>query len=91
MDKQGMYDYVFSKRTKSYWSKKHNLMAEFIANINWDVCHKPLNKLPFGKRGWLLKHATGFCGIGKMEKLQGNQYHDDCPRCGQVEDAPHMV
>jgi hypothetical protein len=26
-----------------------------------------------------------------MEKLRGNQDHDECPRCGLMEDAPHVV
>ena len=26
-----------------------------------------------------------------MEQLRGNQNHADCPRCGQFEDAPHVV
>ena len=62
-----------------------------ITNMNWDACKSSLLKLPFGKRRWLLKHATGFCGVGKMEKVRGNKYHDECPRCGMPEDAPHIV
>jgi predicted nucleic-acid-binding Zn-ribbon protein len=87
-----LYNYVFSQRFIEYWSKKkHNIKAELITNINWDACQSSLNKLPFGKRRWLLKHATRFCGIGKMEKIKGNQEHEDCPRCGQVEDTIHVV
>lgn len=26
-----------------------------------------------------------------MEKLRGNKDHDECPRCGKIEDAPHVV
>jgi hypothetical protein len=95
IDKQAMYDYTFSQQTKDYWSRKHHLTHEMthemITNINWEACKTSLNKLPFGKRCWLLKHATGFCGVGKMEKLRGNKDHDACPRCGMTEDAPHVV
>jgi hypothetical protein len=91
MDKQALYHYCFSKRTKAYWSKKHHLTAELITNINWDACQQALNKLPFGKRRWLLKHATGFCGVGKMEEMRGNQDHAECPSCGQFEDAIHVA
>jgi hypothetical protein len=62
-----------------------------ITNINWEACQKSLNQLPFGKRRWLIKHATGFCEVGRMEQIRGNQDHDHCPRCGQPEDAPHVV
>jgi hypothetical protein len=91
VDKHALYEYVFSNKTKAYWSRKHHITAEMITKINWDACQKSLNKLPFGKRRWLLKHATGFCGVGKMEKIRGNQDHDECPRCGQFEDTPHVV
>ena len=88
-----MYDYVFSKRTKDYWSTKHHLSTNMITNINWDACKSSSFKLPFGKRWWLLKHATGFCGaVGKMEKIRGNQEdHNTCPCCRMSEDAPHLV
>ena len=69
VDKQALHDCVFSQSTKAHWSRKHCLGTEMIASVNWDACQKLLNKLPFGKRRWLLKHATGFCGVGKMEKL----------------------
>jgi hypothetical protein len=39
----------------------------------------------------LLKHATGFCGVGKTELLRGHKDHHDCPRCGQAEDVPYVV
>jgi hypothetical protein len=50
-----------------------------------------MRKLPFGKRRWLLKHMTGFCGVGKMEFRRGNQNHDECPRCGTSEDTVHVL
>jgi hypothetical protein len=92
INKQAMHDdHVFSQQTKVRWSKKHHLSNEMITNINWEACKTSLNKLPFGKRRWLLKHATGFCCVGKMERLQGNKDHDACPRCGMSEDAPHVA
>jgi hypothetical protein len=50
-----------------------------------------MSKLPFGRRRWLLKHATGFCGVGKMELVRGNQDHAECPRCGAFEDTTHVL
>jgi hypothetical protein len=91
LDQHTLYEYRFSSRTKDYWKHKHNLTDELITNINWEACRKSINRLPFGKRRWLAKHTTGFCGVGKMEKLRGNQDHDECPRCGLMEDAPHVV
>jgi hypothetical protein len=36
LDQQAIYNYVFSKRTKAYWSRKHHLSTtNMITNINW--------------------------------------------------------
>ena len=50
-----------------------------------------MRRLPFGKKRWLLKHATGFCGVGRREFLRGNQSHDECTRCGTSESAKHVL
>jgi len=59
IDKHALYDHVFSRRTKAYWSQKNNLMPELITTINWDAYQHALKQLPFGKRRWLLKHTYG--------------------------------
>jgi hypothetical protein len=46
---------------------------------------------PFGKKRWLIKHATGWCGVGQRELMQGDQDHDECPRCGEPETAQRVV
>jgi hypothetical protein len=70
IDKQAMHDHTFSQRTKDHWSRKHHLTHEMITNINWEACKTSLNKLPFGERRWLLKHTTGFCGVGKWKSYE---------------------
>jgi hypothetical protein len=91
LDKQKLYAYTFAARTTAYWHRKHSLPPELITSIHWDACASAMSKLPFGKKRWLLKHATGFCGVGKMELRRGNQDHDECPRCRQSEDVVHVL
>ena len=50
-----------------------------------------MGQLPFGRKRWRIKHATGFCGAGRREFLRGNQSHDECPRCGLSESSQHVV
>ena len=83
--------YTFSDRTAKYWYRKHSLTPELITSINWDACEAAMGRLPFGRKRWLIKHATGFCGVGRREFLRGNQDHDDCPRCGASESSRHVV
>lgn len=78
-------------RTKAYWQKKHAIIPKLITRINWDACEVAHSKLPFGKKQWLLKHATGFCAVGKMERQCAHQAHDECPHCQQLgEDVEHV-
>jgi hypothetical protein len=91
IDKKRLYAYTFSARTQTYWHRKHSLTPDLITSINWDACAEAMGRLPFGRRRWLLKHATGFCGVGHRELLRGNQSHDECPRCGLSESARHVV
>jgi hypothetical protein len=91
LDKHKLYAYTFSARTTAYWHHKHSLPPELITSIHWDACETAMSKLPFGKDRWLLKHATGFCGVGKMAFRRGHQDHDECPRCNQPEDARHVL
>ena len=91
VDKQKIYAYTFGPRTQQYWHRKHSLTPDLIQSINWEACSMAMSRLPFGKKRWLLKHATGWCGVGRREQLRGNQDYDDCPRCGEPETARHVV
>jgi hypothetical protein len=91
IDKQKLYAYTFADRTCKYWHHKHSLTPNLITSINWEACAEAMGRLPFGKKRWLLKHATGFCGVGRREFLRGNQDHDECLRCGISGSSRHVV
>jgi hypothetical protein len=92
IDKDRVYAYTFAPLTEAYWQKKHSLTPILIKSINWEACEEAMGRLPFGRKRWLLKHATGFCGVGRRELTRRNQDHSDCPRCGDInETARHVV
>ena len=91
VDKKKLYAFTFEERTRACWHRKSSLTPELITSTNWEACSAAMGRLPFGKKGWLVKHATGWCGVGRRELLRGNQDHADCPRCGQTETARHVV
>ena len=39
---------------------------------------------------WIVKHAAGMCGVGKMMAIWKEWPTPDCPRCGEFEDALHV-
>jgi hypothetical protein len=84
-DKKRIYAFAFEERTQKYWHQKSSLTPELITSINWEACAEAMGRLPFGKKRWLLKHATGWRGVGRRALLRKNQNHDECPRCGKSE------
>ena len=42
---------------------------------------------------WVAKHASGFCGVGRMMKIWGFWQEDTCPCCllGKVETVGHLL
>jgi hypothetical protein len=91
VDEQKPHAFAFSDRTAKHWHRKHSLAPELITSINWDACEAAKGRLPFGCKRWLIKLATGFCGVGRREFLRGDQDHDDCPCCGASESSRHVV
>jgi hypothetical protein len=71
-EKARVYEYTYVPLTKAYWQKKHNLTERLITSINWEECGDAMGRLPFGKKTWLIKHATGFYGVRRRAFLQGN-------------------
>jgi hypothetical protein len=69
----------------AYWKAKHDGLSDdnYYHHINWESLCLARKRIPLGQQRWLLKHATGHCGVGKMMTLQGHQDHSRCPRCGE--------
>jgi hypothetical protein len=91
VDKKMLYAFIFSERTQTYWYQKHSLTPALITSINWDACEETMGRLQFGRKQWLIKYATSFCGIVRRELLRGNQDHDECPRCGTAESSRRVI
>jgi hypothetical protein len=89
--KKGFMPLPLRSVRKSTGTKKSSFPPELITSINWEACTEAMGRLPFGKKWWLLKHATGWCGVGRRELLWGNPHHDECPRCGKSESSRHVV
>jgi hypothetical protein len=90
-EKARLYEYTYGPLTKAYWQKKHIFTPRLIMSINWEACSDAMGGLPFGEKCWLLKHATGFCGVGRHKFLQGNQDHSECPCCGDPKESTQHV
>ena len=65
VEKKKIYAFGFSEKTRTYWHRKSSLTPALITSINWDACTAAMSSLPFGKKQWLIKHANGWCDIGR--------------------------
>ena len=65
IDEKKLYTFTFSERTQTNLHCKHSLTPTLITSIDWDACEVAMRQLPFGRKHWLIKYATGFCGVGR--------------------------
>jgi len=84
-----IYEAVHRVSSTDYWASKVN-DPSCIKEVDWQLVGKALRTVPRTRRVFLSKHISGMCGVGKFMKRWGEWETDACPRCGQIEDAPHV-
>jgi hypothetical protein len=78
-------------RVRRYWKHKRKFTENNEHTIDWKVVHRSHLALDKGKKKWLNKWMTGFCGVGKMMKVYGFQTHSKCPKCQQSNETTDHV
>lgn len=78
------------KECIAHWLKKGRFSHD-TGNIDWSATGSAMRSLPLGKRRWISKHVSGFCGTGKMMLKWKKREADHCPRCNAShEDHIHI-
>jgi hypothetical protein len=49
-----------------------------------------MKSVPRGRRVFISKHSARMCGVWKFMKRWRQWKEDQCPRCGEPEDAAHV-
>jgi hypothetical protein len=80
-------NFLQDQRAKLYWENKRKVEPGVI---DWAAYQKARATIPRQRQVWLTKLSSSFCACGKMMLLMGKWDHDNCPRCGQSEDAEHI-
>ena len=52
--------------TKTHWQNREGTSDEDMDRIHWHALGKAFRSMPFGKKHWLTKHASGHCSVGHM-------------------------
>ena len=86
-----LYRQAFEPKIKAYWIAKGHFTAETWDLVDWDLQGRCFDSAPLGFQVWLSKHASGWCGVGRMLKIYGFQDHSECPRCSQPEETTKHV
>ncbi len=85
-----LLDYIHGGEARNWWDQKGRFMTGTSAEVDWDACAQAMRSAPVTRRHWVTKHASGWCGVGKMMQLWKEWDNPDCPRCGATEDARHV-
>jgi hypothetical protein len=57
------FDHIHGKKILSWHSSHNRFPACYERRIDWEVCEAALRRLPLGRRRWVSKHTSGFCGV----------------------------
>jgi hypothetical protein len=84
------FNHIHGKTILNWHSSHHRFPACYARRIDWDACAAALHRLPLGRCRWVSKHISGFCSVGTMLVRWQEQPTSACPRCDQLENAPHV-
>ncbi|CAB9498981.1 expressed unknown protein [Seminavis robusta] len=82
---------MYAPIVRPYLARKLALPHKTLRKINWKASNQALRRMPKGKRRWLTKHTTGFCGVGRSMHIRKIWDHSRCPRCAQPDENPKHV
>jgi hypothetical protein len=86
-----VYKDIMTAKSLKYWIDKGQITTATSTQIDWTLIDTAMNRVPLSRRQWVSKHASGFCAVGTVLQRRGKQSHDRCPRCGESENAAHVL
>jgi hypothetical protein len=82
--------YGYLGKATLYWQTKPDVTPEVVQIVDWPAVGRSMKGVVRGRRVFVTKHAAGMCGVGKLMKRWKQWDTDQCPRCGEQEDAAHI-
>jgi hypothetical protein len=86
-----IYYIIHSKTAKEYWTNKSKTIPEALDYVHWDIVGQALKSLPRSRRVFVTKFCVGMLGVGKFMCRWKKWTHNKFPRCGEFEDASHVI
>jgi len=85
-----IYSFVHDEDGYQYWKTKNDSSAPAVDLVDWKSIGHAMRGVKRGRRVFVTKHVAGLCGIGKFMKKWGHWNVDQCPYCGETDDARHV-
>jgi hypothetical protein len=87
---EAVTNHVSGTKAMEYWKEKGRFKSGKPEDIDWDIVQATMKAQSRNRRHWVVKHATGFCGVNKMMLRWKQRVTDECPRCSEVETTEHV-
>ena len=81
---------ISSNTMQKYWNKKSQVESNVFPLISWQEVGKAMKQNKPEKRHWLVKHATGNCGVNAILVHRKKKESPNCLRCREYEDSIHV-
>ncbi len=85
-----IYSLVQDEDGAQYWMAKLDSSSQTVNLVDWKAIGLAMKGIKRGRRVFVTKHVVGMCGVGKFMKRWRQWDTDQCPRCGDSEDAQHV-
>jgi hypothetical protein len=85
-----IYSLVQDEDGAQYWMAKLDSSSQTVNLVDWKAISLSMKGIKRGRRVFVTKHVVGMCGVGKFMKRWRQWDTDQCPRCGDSEDAQHV-
>jgi hypothetical protein len=85
-----IYSLVHDEDGAQYWMAKLDSSSQTVNLVDWKAIGLAMKGIKRGRRVFVTKHVVGMCGVGKFMKRWRQWDTDQCPRCGDFEDAQHV-
>jgi hypothetical protein len=86
-----IYSLIHSASAREYWESKSAKNTQLYNLTVLEALGKALSSIDLNRRIFIIKHATGFCGVGKIMERNKQRETASCPRCGKLEDTHHVI
>jgi hypothetical protein len=86
---QAIIEFVNGRKALQYWTSKNSDIP--LDKVDWEATKRAMQSVKVSRRHWVVQKISGFAATGRMMLRQKERETDACPRCGEPENAIHVL